>query len=102
MALINLSNGIANIIMNKILKNSLNIKLSKLAVIGLGYVGLPLAIEFGKKRDVIGYDINKKRIYELKNFNDSSLEISIKEFKKSVNLNFTKETFSLLKRMNLM
>ena len=38
----------------------------QLAVIGLGYVGLPLALEFGKKREVIGFDINKKRIEEYK------------------------------------
>ena len=38
----------------------------KIAVIGLGYVGLPLAIEFGKNREVIGFDINKSRIDELK------------------------------------
>ena len=38
----------------------------KLAVIGLGYVGLPLALEFAKKRKVIGFDLNKQRIEELK------------------------------------
>ena len=43
----------------------------KLAVIGLGYVGLPLAIEFGKKRSVVGFDINQTRIDELKAGNDS-------------------------------
>ena len=46
----------------------------KLAVIGLGYVGLSLAVEFAKKRNVIGFDINKKRIEELKNGKDSNLE----------------------------
>ena len=55
----------------------------KIAVIGMGYVGLPLAIEFGKKRKVIGFDINVERINELKNNSDSNLEISIDEFKKS-------------------
>ena len=39
----------------------------QLAVIGLGYVGLPLAVEFAKKRDVIGFDINSKRVGELQN-----------------------------------
>ena len=38
----------------------------KIALIGLGYVGLPLAVEFGKKREVIGFDINQNRINELK------------------------------------
>lgn len=48
----------------------------KLAVIGLGYVGLPLAVEFGKKYDVIGFDINKTRIAQLKDGNDFTLEVS--------------------------
>jgi UDP-N-acetyl-D-galactosamine dehydrogenase len=39
----------------------------KIAVIGLGYVGLPLAVEFGKKYNVVGFDVNQKRINELKN-----------------------------------
>lgn len=46
----------------------------KIAIIGLGYVGLPLAVEFGKNQPVIGFDINKKRIEELKNGWDSTLE----------------------------
>ncbi|MEI6114981.1 MAG: Vi polysaccharide biosynthesis UDP-N-acetylglucosamine C-6 dehydrogenase TviB, partial [Burkholderiales bacterium] len=43
----------------------MQIKDVKLAVVGLGYVGLPLAVEFGKKRPVIGFDINRARITEL-------------------------------------
>jgi len=82
-------NGIEHIIMSKFKKNDLNIKTSKLAVIGLGYVGLPLAIEFGKKRNVIGFDINKNRINELIKGLDSYFEVSSKEFKKSPNLKFT-------------
>jgi UDP-N-acetyl-D-galactosamine dehydrogenase len=46
----------------------------KIAIIGLGYVGLSLAVEFAKKRNVIGFDIKKKRIRELKNGKDSNLE----------------------------
>jgi len=69
--------------------SSLKFKTTKLAVIGLGYVGLPLAIEFGKKRNVIGFDIDKVRINELKNLQDTSLQISRDEFRQSVNLNFT-------------
>ncbi|KCV06119.1 UDP-glucose/GDP-mannose dehydrogenase family, NAD binding domain protein, partial [Bordetella holmesii CDC-H719-BH] len=38
----------------------------KLAIVGLGYVGLPLAVEFGKKRSVVGFDINARRIDELR------------------------------------
>ncbi len=47
----------------------------KIAVIGLGYVGLPLAVEFGKKRPTIGFDINNTRIKELKDGHDRTLEV---------------------------
>lgn len=47
----------------------------KLAVIGLGYVGLPLAVEFGKKRDVTGFDISQRRIEELRRGHDGTLEV---------------------------
>lgn len=46
---------------------------TKIAVVGLGYVGLPLAGEFGKKLDVVGYDINPRRIAELKAGSDHTL-----------------------------
>ncbi len=61
----------------------------KLAIIGLGYVGLPLAIEFGKKKFVIGYDVNKKRISELKSGKDKNLEFKKKDLKNSKKLKFT-------------
>ena len=61
----------------------------KIALIGLGYVGLPLAVEFGKKREVIGFDINKNRIDLLKKNIDLTLEISKKEFVEATHLNFT-------------
>src|SRR5947209_6375540 len=48
----------------------------KIAVIGLGYVGLPLAVEFSKKYSVTGFDINETRINELKKGNDLTLEIN--------------------------
>lgn len=48
----------------------------KIAIIGLGYVGLPLAVEFGKKRNTLGFDINKSRIEELKSGSDSTLEVT--------------------------
>ena len=60
-----------------------------IAVIGLGYVGLPLAIEFSKKYSVIGYDIDKNRVDDLKNGYDKTLEVSSKQLKKSNNLFFT-------------
>jgi UDP-N-acetyl-D-galactosamine dehydrogenase len=52
------------------------LKKIKLAIIGLGYVGLPLAVAFSKRFEVIGYDINQRRIQELKNGNDHTLEIA--------------------------
>ncbi|RQO65690.1 nucleotide sugar dehydrogenase [Pedobacter sp. KBW01] len=53
----------------------------KIAVIGLGYVGLPLAVEFGKKFQSVGFDINTERINELKNGTDSTLEVSDENLK---------------------
>ena len=64
-------------------------KIKKICLIGLGYVGLPLAVEFGKKRQVIGFDINQKRINELKQGVDLILEISKKELNDALHLNFT-------------
>ncbi len=58
----------------------------KIAIIGLGYVGLPLAVEFAKKYQVVGFDINEKRIEELRNAKDTTLETSSEELK-SVNVN---------------
>ncbi len=62
---------------------------TKIGILGLGYVGLPLAIAFGKKFDVIGYDISEKRVSELKEKKDVTLEISEQEFEESKNLFFT-------------
>jgi UDP-N-acetyl-D-galactosamine dehydrogenase len=61
----------------------------KLAIIGLGYVGLPLAIEFSKKRPVIGFDIKTQRIKELKSGIDKTLEVSNKELQNAKYLNLT-------------
>lgn len=57
----------------------------KIGVIGLGYVGLPLAVEFAKKYDTIGFDISDERINALKNFNDKTLEISSTSLEESIN-----------------
>ena len=62
-----------------------------LCVIGLGYVGLPLAVEFGKKRKTIGYDLNSKRINELEMSQDVTLEVSKNELKSAVKLSFTND-----------
>ena len=61
----------------------------KIAIIGLGYVGLPLAVEFGKKVPVIGFDIHQKRIDELKSGNDHTLEVSPEELAQSAQLSYT-------------
>ena len=62
---------------------------TKIAVIGLGYVGLPLAVEFGKKYPVLGFDINKKRVEELGNGYDRTQEVESEELKSSPNLTFS-------------
>ena len=67
----------------------INKKKFKLAIIGLGYVGLPLALEFAKKRAVIGFDIDKKRVEELSNGIDKNIEFNYSEIKKHKNLKFT-------------
>ena len=61
----------------------------KIAIIGLGYVGLPLAVAFSKHYQTTGYDINLSRINELKQFNDSTLETTTQELKNAKRLSFT-------------
>lgn len=61
----------------------------RIAIIGLGYVGLPLAVEFGKKGPVIGFDINQKRIDELKSGQDHTLEVTSEELQQSKYLSFS-------------
>lgn len=67
----------------------------KLAVVGLGYVGLPLAVEFGKKRSVIGFDINRGRILALQGGHDSTLEVSTAEMTESKGLRYSAELADL-------
>ena len=61
----------------------------RIGVIGLGYVGLPLAVEFGKKYSTVGFDINEKRISELKAFSDKTLEVTSDELQASNLLSYT-------------
>ena len=61
----------------------------KIAIIGLGYVGLPLAVEFGKKTPVVGFDIHQKRIDELKSGQDHTLEVSSEELSQATNLSYS-------------
>ena len=62
---------------------------SSIAIVGLGYVGLPLAVEFGSKRKVIGFDINEDRIKDLKKGIDNTLETTNEEIKDATHLSFT-------------
>ena len=64
-------------------------KNKKIALIGLGYVGLPLAVEFGKKREVVGFDINQNRINDLKKGLDVTLETTAQELKDAAYLGYT-------------
>ena len=67
----------------------MNLQTSTLAIIGLGYVGLPLAVEFGKHRSVIGFDINPKRIAELQARQDHTLECSPEELAAAAHLRYS-------------
>ncbi|KIC79616.1 Vi polysaccharide biosynthesis UDP-N-acetylglucosamine C-6 dehydrogenase TviB [Pseudomonas sp. C5pp] len=67
----------------------------KLAVIGLGYVGLPLAVEFGKHRDVVGFDINQQRIDALKAAHDATQEVSAEDLASAHLLSYTADTEDL-------
>ena len=68
-----------------------------IGVIGLGYVGLPLAVEFGKRYKVIGFDINERRIKELQSGEDKTLEVSIEELSEAGKLSFTTDLEELRK-----
>lgn len=61
----------------------------RLAIVGLGYVGLPLAVEFGKHKKVVGFDINSARIQSLRDGHDSTLEVSADELKHATHLSFS-------------
>ncbi len=67
----------------------------KIAVIGLGYVGLPLAVAFAKKYSVIGFDLNSERIQSLEKGNDITSEVSTEELADCSGLNFTDQSSSI-------
>lgn len=69
--------------------------LKKIAVIGQGYVGLPLAVEFGKQREVLGFDINQHRIDELSTGKDSTLEVTEDELTSATYLTFSSDKSDL-------
>ena len=68
---------------------------TNIAVIGLGYVGLPLAVEFGKQFNTIGCDINEQRVTELKEGKDSTLELTQEELQEANFLSFTADSSTL-------
>ncbi len=78
----------------------INKKNTKIAVIGLGYVGLPLAAEFGKFFNTIGYDINHTRIEELQSGHDATLEVLPEELDQLMNIKFT-STLDDIKNCNI-
>ena len=66
----------------------------KISVIGLGYVGLPVAVAFGKMSKVIGFDINQNRLNELRNGKDTTKEIGLEDLKEA-DIHFTSSTEDL-------
>ena len=68
---------------------------TKLAIVGLGYVGLPLAVEFGKRYDTVGFDINKARVDELAAGCDNTLEVDAEELAGATRLRFSAELADL-------
>jgi len=79
------------------IKKKIEDKTVILGVIGLGYVGLPLAVEFSKKYNVIGFDINENRIEELKKGVDKTLEVTLKELQEARKLYYTSNLNDLQK-----
>ena len=73
----------------------MDLKSKKVAVIGLGYVGLPLAVEFGKSRSTLGFDINQARITELKSGKDSTLEVTSEGLLAAKHLEFSNDSKKL-------
>lgn len=72
-----------------------NVDQAKIGVIGLGYVGLPLAVEFGKQLPTVGFDVNKARIAELQAGRDSSLEVDPDELTQATHLTVTADSAAL-------
>lgn len=73
----------------------MNIENQKIALIGLGYVGLPLAVEFGKGRSVLGFDINDARIAELRSGQDSTLEVTPEDLVTATQLEYSSDPTKL-------
>ena len=73
----------------------LDLHTTKIGIIGLGYVGLPLAVEFGKKYPTLGFDINQARITELKSGKDSTLEVTSEGLLAAKHLEFSNDSKKL-------
>lgn len=71
-------------------------KINKISIIGMGYIGLPLAVLFSKKINVVGFDISSKRIENLKVFKDQNKEFSFNDLKNNKKLIFSKSTQDLV------
>ncbi len=79
-------------------QNDMNLLDNKIAIIGLGYVGLPLAVEFGKTYDTLGFDINTQRITQLRAGQDRTLEITSEELAMATRLQFSTDVVALADR----
>ncbi len=79
----------------------MNLQEKQIAIIGLGYVGLPLAIEFGKKYKVLGFDINNGRIEELKNGKDRTNEANLEGLQFAMNLAIESDKVGLTFSLNI-
>src|SRR5580658_6330775 len=73
----------------------LNLRRCRIAVVGLGYVGLPLAVEFGKRYETLGFDVKPERIAQLRAGRDTTLEVTREELKSAAQLSFTTELADL-------
>ncbi|HXB19529.1 MAG TPA: Vi polysaccharide biosynthesis UDP-N-acetylglucosamine C-6 dehydrogenase TviB, partial [Steroidobacteraceae bacterium] len=73
----------------------LKLRNCRIAVVGLGYVGLPLAVEFGKRFDTVGFDVKPERVAQLRAGRDTTLEVTSEELKSAQRLSFTTELTDL-------
>src|ERR1700756_961781 len=73
----------------------LSLRNCRLAVVGLGYVGLPLAVEFGKRFETLGFDVKPERVAQLRAGRDSTLEVTSEELKSARRLSFTTDPADL-------
>ena len=82
-------------------RKGFSLRKCRIGVVGLGYVGLPLAVEFGKRYETIGFDIKPERVAELRGGRDSTLEVGRSDLKAASRLRYTSE-LSDLKRCDVL